>query len=122
MCIERPTEKHTIFNPPFKVLEQLSLKMHFKRYFAFTFYFLALSCSFVYSWKRLFEKQRMVSYHYIIDPQSSVLSIFPVKGEAFWRVMWEILAPLVISVGLKDEAVSHFTNLHSYRSGLAAQC
>lgn len=35
MCIERPVEKHIIFNPPFKVLEQLSLKMHFKRCFAF---------------------------------------------------------------------------------------
>lgn len=63
-----------------------------------------------------------MTYHYIIDPQSSVLSIFQAEGEAFWRVMWGILAPLVISVGLKDEAVSHFTNLRSYRSGLAAQC
>lgn len=49
-----------------------------------------------------------MTYHYIIDPQSLVLFIFPAEGEAFWKVMWGILAPLVILVGLKDERVSHF--------------
>lgn len=46
MCIERPTEKHAIFNPSFRVLEK-SLEMHLKGYFAFQFYFLAPSCSFL---------------------------------------------------------------------------
>lgn len=123
MCIEHPTEKPAIFNPYLRALEKLSLEMHFNGYFAFSFYFLALPCYFLCNHVKDYLKgRRIVSYHYIIDPQSSVLSILLAEGEAFWRVMWGILAPLVILVGLKDEGVSHFTNLHSYWSGLAAYC